>query len=243
MVYAIIGLSLIFVAIGFMVTEKNARYILAGYNTMSTEERSKFDLKSYIPNFRKFHIFLGVSFLLLGLVFNSLNQDVGRIFIMVYPIAAYIYFIATSSKYTIGNNPKYYRTAIFILFGTLVFVIGLLLWGSKENKLTFDSTKIEIEGTYGETLLSSEIRSIELIHELPEITLRTNGFSHGDVNKGFFKTESGEIVKLILNADNKPYILFTKTDGKKIYYAAKKESNEKLWNDMKSKLPDRLFKQ
>jgi len=242
MTYAIIGLSLIFIAIGFMVTERNAKYMLAGYNTMSSEERSKFDIKSYIPRFRKFHIFLGVSFLLIGLAFNSLNQDAGRIFIMVYPIVAYIYFIATSSKYTIGSKPKNYRTTIFILFGTLVFVVSLLLWGSKENKLTFDSGKIEIEGTYGESLLPSDLSSIELINELPEITLRTNGFSHGDVNKGFFKTDSGEIVKLILNADNKPYIFFTKTDGKKIYYSAKEESNEKLLNEMKAKLPDRLFK-
>lgn len=242
MTYAILGLSLIFIAIGFMVTENNAKYILAGYNTMSAEERSKFDIKSYIPKFRKFHILFGLSFLVLGLIFNSLNEDVGRIFIVVYPFVAYIYFIATSSKYSTGFSPKSYRTAIFILFGTLVFVVSLLLWGSKENKLTFDAGNINIEGTYGESLQPSEISSIELIHELPEITLRTNGFSHGDVNKGFFKTASGEIVKLILNADNKPCILITKTDGKKIYYSAKEESNEKLLNEIKSKFPTILYK-
>jgi len=242
MTYAIVGLSLIFVAIGFMVTEKNAKYILAGYNTMSAEERSKFDIKSYIPKFRKFHILLGLSFLVLGLIFNSLNEDVGRIFMLVYPMVAYIYFIATSSKYSTGFSSKSYRTTIFILFGTLVFVVALLLWGSKENKLLIDSDTIKIEGTYGETLQPSEISSIELINELPEITLRTNGFSHGDVNKGFFKTASGEVVKLMLNSDKKPIILFTKTDGKKIYYSAKEEPNEKLFNEMKSRLPTILYK-
>ena len=41
MIYVIIGMSVLFVAIGFLVTERNAKYLLAGYNTMSEEERKK----------------------------------------------------------------------------------------------------------------------------------------------------------------------------------------------------------
>lgn len=59
-------------------------------------------------------------------------------------------------------------------------------------------------------------------------------FLREPLKKGYFKTDTDEKVKLILNAENKPYILITKLDGKKIYYSAKEESNEKLFKKIKS---------
>jgi hypothetical protein len=44
MIYAILGTSLLFVAIGFIVDEKNAKYLLSGYNTMNEEDRQKVDI-------------------------------------------------------------------------------------------------------------------------------------------------------------------------------------------------------
>ena len=41
---AITLINLLFVGIGFTITEKNAPYLLAGYNTMSKEERKQIDL-------------------------------------------------------------------------------------------------------------------------------------------------------------------------------------------------------
>ena len=64
----ILILSSIFIAIAFIVNENNAKYLLSGYNTMSEEERMKFDIKSYIPFFRNFHIFLGISLLIISLI-------------------------------------------------------------------------------------------------------------------------------------------------------------------------------
>ncbi len=91
-------------------------------------------------------------------------------------------------------------------------------------------------------MTKSEIQSIELVDQLPEIILKTNGFALGTINKGFFKTKNEEIVKLILNSDNKPVILFTKTDGKKIYYSAKDKSNKIVVDEMRKTLPNILYK-
>lgn len=91
MIYGIIGLSLLFVAIGLALTENNAKYILSGYNTMSEEDRKKVDIKAYIPFFRKFHIFLGASLLLLGSALTYLiSEEAGGIFLSIYPILGYI---------------------------------------------------------------------------------------------------------------------------------------------------------
>ena len=53
--------SLSYIGIAFLVNEKNAKYLLSGYNTMSQQQKDKFDLKSYLIYFRKFWINIGVS--------------------------------------------------------------------------------------------------------------------------------------------------------------------------------------
>src|SRR5690606_42083691 len=127
------------------------------------------------------------------------------------------------------------KAGVIVLGGILVFVIGLLGYGFKKNKLHYDSNNIEFKGSYGETMAQSEIQSIELVGGLPEITSKTNGFALGTIKKGYFKTKNGEIVKLILNSDNMPIILFTMTDGRKIYYAAKNKRSEEHTSELQSR--------
>jgi len=243
MLYVLIGMSLLFVAIGFTVTEKNAKYLLSGYNTMGKAGRKKFDIKAYILFFRNFHIFLGISLLILGVVTTcTINENTGGIFIVLYPIIAYLYFLLASSRFSTETPTKRSKVRVIILMATLIFVAGLLAYGFQENKLAFDPEKIEIRGIYGETIPRSKTQSIELVNNLPTITLRSNGFALGSIHKGFFRTNEGKIVKLILNSDNKPYLLITKTNGKKIYFSAKKQSNAQLLNDIKTTLPDVLYK-
>lgn len=70
MIYVITGISLLFVAIGLIVTKRNAKYLLSGYNIINEEDRKKVDSKAYIPYFRNFHIFLGISFFGIWIIFN-----------------------------------------------------------------------------------------------------------------------------------------------------------------------------
>ncbi|MDA0200240.1 MAG: DUF3784 domain-containing protein [Bacteroidetes bacterium] len=237
MIYVLIGMGLLFVAIGFILTENNAKYLHSGYNTMSEEDRKKFDIKAFVPYFRNFHIFLGISLVIFGTALTYLiNENAGDIFLAVYPILAYIYFLTASSKYSKGLSTKWNKIGIVLLVGTLLFVVGLLGYRFAENKITFDSESISFKGSYGETLTKAEIKSIELVSELPKITLKTNGFALGTINKGYFKTKNGEVLKLILNSDNKPVILFKKTNGKKIYYSAKDKPNEKVLDEIRKTL-------
>jgi alpha-acetolactate decarboxylase len=81
------------------------------------------------------------------------------------------------------------------------------------------------------------LKTIEIVNELPEITLRTNGFASGNVQKGYFETKSKENVKLIINGDQRPVILITNLRDKKIYYSAKKKSNEDIFKELKKTFP------
>ncbi len=236
-------MSLFFVAIGFTVTEDNAKYLLSGYNTMNEEDKKKVNITSYIPYFRKFHVYLGMSFLIFGLTLTSLiSEYAGGIFLGVYPILAYVYFIWSSSKYSKGLSTKGNKIGAFVLLAVLVFVVGLFVTGFKEDKLIFNVEKIELQGRYGEELSPSKVRSIELVKQLPNIIIKTNGFALGSIKKGYFKTDEGEIIKVILNTDAKPYILLTMESGKKIYFSSKEKSNKQLYKELKKTFPNLVYK-
>ncbi len=238
MVYVLTGMSLLFIAIGFIVTVDNAKYLLAGYNTMSEEERSKVDIHSYIPYFKKFHIFLGLSFLIGGLILEYFFRgSAAGIFLGVYPILAYMFFIWQTRKFSQATFPKWHGVGIIVLAGTLLFVIILFFTGLKEDKLLVKTNLIELQGSYGETLPATAIKNIELTHNLPQIVLKTNGFALGETRKGYFRTKDGETVKLILNSADKPYIAITKQSGEKIYFSSKHESNAEIYRQIKQALP------
>jgi len=239
MLYVLIGTGLLFITMAFLVTENNATYLLSGYNTMSEAERKKVDIKAYIPYFKKFHLFLGISFISLGLLLHyAIGEIASGIFIGVYPILAYLYFMRESNKYWKGSSNKWNKISIYVLVAVLILIVGLLAMGFKENQLTITANKVQFQGSYGETLDPTEIKSIALLDKLPKITSKSNGFAIGSIKKGYFKTSAGEKVKLILNSDSKTYLLFTKVNGEKIYFSAKQKPIIEVYNDLKNAIPE-----
>jgi len=100
MVIAIPIIGIIFICIGFILTKDNAPQILAGYNRMSEAQQSKFDLDAFLPYFKKFHLYLGLSFIFLGfLISHLLTKTVFSIFVIAYPILAYIYLFWYSRRF------------------------------------------------------------------------------------------------------------------------------------------------
>ena len=238
MIYAIIGLGALFILIGILINVNNAKYLLSGYNTMSEPEREKVDSVSYLSTFRKFHIFLGISLLLItSVLYFFISQIAAGIFMTVYPLLAYLYFI-WSSKRLIPVSGKGNKAAIATVIATLLLTAVLLTMGITEDELTYDSEKVQIQGWYGETIKYSEIATVALVDKLPEIVLKSNGFALGKIRKGYFKTAQDEKIKLIVNADNKPIVRITKNDSTEIYYISGAQSNQKLFKGIAQNLSE-----
>lgn len=236
MIYVLIGISLLFTIIGFIITKDNARYLLSGYNTMSDTEREKVDIVNYIAFFKRFHIFLGISLLVVGgLLYYVIDSIAAVVFMTIYPLIAYTYFMWTAKKYMTVSG-KVYKASLITVFLTILLVVFMFTKGFRENKLTFGTEKIELQGWYGETIEYSEVSTIELVNNLPDIESKSNGFAIGTVRKGYFRTSQGEKIKLIINAANKPIVRITKKDGNKIYYASKSLSNKEIYDTFTEKL-------
>jgi len=238
MIYIILGMSAFFIVIGFLVTEENAKYLLSGYNTMTVEERQNVDIKNYIPFFRNFHIFLGLSFGLFGmLIYRFFDEGSAGIFIGIYPILAYTALIWKGRDYSSSPSDKKNKIAIAILIAIAFGVVSLFYYGYKENEISFNKKQIEISGMYGKIIGAEEIAAIDLIEDTPKIKYRSNGFALGTIRKGYFKTENGETVLLILNSFEKPLLLIKTKAEHEIYYAPKEKSNKAIFEELKDTFP------
>ncbi|MEN9928223.1 MAG: hypothetical protein RLZZ231_144 [Bacteroidota bacterium] len=234
MIIAIVILSTLFIGIAFIVTESNAKYLLSGYNTMSEKERAHFDIKSFVPYFRKFHLVLGsLLFVFSLLIYFQINSDWAMLFLGVFPIISYVYFIWKSNQFYFEKTKKQNISsyiAMIVMASICVVVLYEFQKGLKNNEVIMHPTKIEITGEYGAELDLKTIKSINLVDSLPEISNKLNGFALETIKKGYFKTATQEKVVLLINSTKTPLILITKTNGEKIYYSSKDKSNKPIFD-------------
>lgn len=107
----------------------------------------------------------------------------------------------------------------------LAGVIVMLYMGLTESKIIIETNSVTLTGMYGETIPIDEIESIQLVDRLPHVVMRTDGFALGSVRKGYFKTDDGIIIKLMINEFQDDYVLVTKLNQERIYYSARNTPN------------------
>lgn len=83
LVLTVIATGLIYVFVSRFVNEDNAKTWLSGYNTMSKEEREKFDLKGYLVFFKSFFYNLGIYGTLIYFVFYFLTDEQFAIWVWI----------------------------------------------------------------------------------------------------------------------------------------------------------------
>jgi hypothetical protein len=80
MFWGVIICDVTFIICAYMINEKNADMLLAGYNTMSKKEKESFDLKNYLIFFRKFFVNLTIYSSLIFLTFFVALDEISAIF-------------------------------------------------------------------------------------------------------------------------------------------------------------------
>jgi hypothetical protein len=227
MVYVILFLSLVFASLGYLITNDNAKYLLSGYNTMSEKERSKVDLSNYIPLLRKFHLLLGTTMGIGGLLLHHfVNDIICTIFTISLPLIAYGCFMWISD---IQMNQQYNlttRMCSFVLVGLALFISLSIIKDTRNNIMIVDKYFIEIKGGYGEIFDIKDVQEIVLSNK-PKLVNRTNGFAIGQVKKGSFKTNMGNIIKIYTTSEKDKFILIKMKDGLDVYFG----SQDKLFEN------------
>ena len=101
MIVALTFVNIIFIAIAKYINTKNAKFFLAGYNTMSAKERDNFDLVNYLKFFKSFFIKLTFySTLIFAVTYFAYSEEVAAIAWCISLTIPWPFFIIKSQKYS-----------------------------------------------------------------------------------------------------------------------------------------------
>ena len=240
MIVAITILSLLFVVISILINEKNGKFLLSGYNTMSEEEKLNFRFVDYVRYFKKYILLIGISmFIVSTIVLYLINSDWSGIVMVSYLFLAIIVFIWKSNQFYIVKTKKQNLKSIFSII-VMLFLLGFILYEFnntlKDNEIKIVNNSIEISGDYGDEIKINNLKSVTLVKEFPEIDSKISGAALEIIKKGSFKTKSNEEIKLLINSKQTPIVLIETKENKKIYYSAKEKSNTLIYNELIRKM-------
>lgn len=236
MLWLILLLPLLYIVIGFVLTEKNAPTLMSGYNTLSAEEQAAYPLQESVRFFRRFHWAMGSLTLLVGLVLWSLGYfDLAVNAVVLLPLVAYIYFIYRSMRFAAKSQRGVMKFAFVMLLAVTVGVGFLFVYGSQPNTLEVRDSVIIINGMYGLTLAKEQIADIQLSSTLPPIRFKSNGFATAEMRKGFFRSKDGRTLRLFLSRDKTAPMLFIQVkEGKDIYYQSPEGDEDAIYEKLKN---------
>ncbi len=102
-----IGIAIFFIVLGILIKHGKMYFLIAGYNTMPSEKRAKYDIKGIATEFR--NTFFGMAIIVLAGYFaaewfsNSTFKDVGLYGAILIGIP-YLLYRSNSSKYKIDKD-------------------------------------------------------------------------------------------------------------------------------------------
>jgi len=107
-------------------------------------------------------------------------------------------------------NPLWVVSILLII--AIVFIPNYL-----ETRVSIESNGLKIKGIYGLTIPYSEIEQIDTISNIPNISLRTNGYAFGKTLIGNFKLTDESHVKLFVKKGFVPYIMIKSKEQSTVY--------------------------
>lgn len=218
----------LFFLFGWAIVKKKMYSLISGFNTHSPEEQEQL-IKNGLPQKTgKLLIFIGIGMLiLLPLSFTPIKHamEIQWGFFIFSLFVGMIYL----SKYEIESKRK--RTYIItsnIAVITITFIVGLMVYGYKSPNIVFEKKHFEITGMYGDKWNYEEIEDVQLINEMPDIIMKTNGFDGSTMLKGHFKLEKYNKSLLFIHTDSSPYI-YLKLHDQHLFINNKDPETTKMW--------------
>ena len=104
-----------------------------------------------------------------------------------------------------AKRPRTYRSVVIILL-FLFMILFPVLFVNYSNEITVNDNVMEIKGEYAMEIPLSDVDTVLLIEQLPDIKRRTNGISTRKVDIGKFKMSDGNKCRLYINKSTPSFI-------------------------------------
>ena len=220
-------ICLFFILMGYL--SKKYPKIISGYKTL------KLDRDKTIPDFvKKVSIFTGL-IILVGCIFSLLiNSNVLYTIFLILPIVAMPLAIILK---TLRTSQKAGRLTLILYIICLLIIGGFTIYSISDTQVKIDQNELSISGLYGETINREDIESVTWQDSVPELGIRTNGFSLGNTKKGYFRYD-GTNAKVFIETDSKqPSIILRLKNNKIIILSLKNRTKMlELYNSIKVRL-------
>lgn len=231
--------------VGYLVRFRKAYWLISGYNTMSAEKKKNVDtakLGVLIGNM----LFAMGALMFTGILLIFLDQSVLGLCVLGLVIPMIIFAIISAQKYDgntrsdTGEMKKSAKVGVGVIVGSLLIVLGLvgylLYQGMQPTLIILDQDKLNIAGSYGQSIPVADIQDIQLLDTLPEIQLRTNGSAIGQVLRGHFRLADKNQVMLYLDRSQPPFIYLVTSDQMIYLNNPSPEQTRQLFEDLKSRM-------
>lgn len=221
------------IGIGFLV--KYSPDLIAGYNTMPKEKKKNVDIEGLSTYICNGLIAIGLTIIIGYFLFKWLGfTTIANSMIMIVTIIGITLLVIKAQRFDHNEVKKTKLTYIFPGLA-FAFVIGLIVYGFIPSRIYFNNDSIQFSGMYGMEINISEIDNVTLVDHLPAIKMRTNGFSFGPVNKGFFNLDGYGKSRLLIHSDNPPYLIISTSNGEKTIINFKdKTETEMIYNRIRT---------
>jgi hypothetical protein len=236
----IIELSMIFLflLLGWALSQREAYWLLSGFATRPKEEQEELIAKGFPQRAGKLMIATAVGMLLLlPLTWTSFayTLEVQFGFMMVFLMGGFIYL----SKYEVPKKRKRSYIISTSMFAVTIGFVGVLYYiGYQDYNLIAREESFEITGVYGDEWSYREVKKVELLDEMPEVTFKQDGFGMATVAKGRFKVKDYGSSLLFIRKEASPCI-YIETGKKKIFISGENPQQTMDWyEDIKTKMGD-----
>ncbi len=219
---------LLFLILGWAVRKKEAYWLISGFASRPKEEQEELIHSGYLHKIGSLLIVTAMGMLiLLPLMFTTFKyvMEVQFGFMMIFLMGGMVYL----SKYEVPKKRKRsYIINITLFIAIIGGISGLTYYSYQGYELVTKEESFEITGMYGDEWNYEDITSIELMEELPQVTIRTNGVGLPTLSKGHFKVTGYGSSLLFIQKVSSPYIYIELKD-KKIFINDKNPEHTKTW--------------
>ncbi|MEI6101333.1 MAG: DUF3784 domain-containing protein [Eubacteriales bacterium] len=229
----------IFFALSVVLLTGKGSWLIAGYNTSSKEEKSKYDSKKLSRAAGIMLLIVTFSVILITFLNSQVITVLCTVIILVSVLFTIVYMNTKCKKadgaYEKSTNTPNQKNKIRIIIAVIVVavVFGSMVYTNQATVYLIKNGTFEISTMFGETINLSDINSMQIKSELPTIKEKINGAGLGNILKGEFSSDSGNIM-LFVDTSIKSYIYINTKSGLIILNDQSVNKTQDLYNELLS---------
>ncbi|MGL4773226.1 MAG: DUF3784 domain-containing protein [Clostridium sp.] len=221
--YIMIGIGILFFILSVCIWKLKWDFLIAGYNTASKEEKKKINIEVVRKRIGIMLFLMGGVMIISGLLSKSTPwiSSTAPILIIIIALASIVWINkGTRTQEDNFNKKSLMMYSLITSVPIILVLIGIFYFSTRPMEVTInkDLGSFTISGPKSETINFKDIKSIEIVNELPNDTFKVNGVGIGHVKAGSYKLENGQKVTLHLQSKNPNCLLIKMNNNKQDVY-------------------------